>query len=41
MFQGHQEVVVQLLLLAAGLWGLMALLAFGLKRLEPATRERP
>ncbi len=29
------------LLLAAGLWGLMVLLAFGLKRLEPAPRERP
>jgi hypothetical protein len=29
------------LLLGAGLWALMALLALGLKRLEPAPGERP
>ena len=29
------------LMLAVGLWGVMALLALGLKRLEPATKERP
>ena len=29
------------LLLAAALWGLMVLLARGLKRLEPPAKERP
>jgi len=29
------------LLLAIALWGLMALLSVGLKRLEPAPKERP
>ena len=29
------------LLLGAGLWGLMVLLAVGLQRLEPAKRGRP
>jgi hypothetical protein len=29
------------LLLGAGLWGLMVLLALGLRRLAPAPRERP